>query len=96
MISALYPLAVVLGLLALCWWILLRFLPRMPIAGGGLLRVVAKASLTTRQGVAIIEVEGVRSLISWGEGGVRLLGLPSSGHEGSREAIGARASGDVS
>lgn len=67
-------LAFVLGLLVLLGWLVRRLTPRVGARGStGRIDVTARAALAPRQGVATVRVEGRTLLVSYGEGGVRLL-----------------------
>ncbi|TVR58063.1 MAG: hypothetical protein EA421_00065, partial [Gemmatimonadales bacterium] len=70
--------------------LVLSHLARGRLAGGpssagadGELRVVRRVGIGPRQGVALLEVDGRRFLVSCGEGGVRLLGEVGSEGEGA-------------
>lgn len=67
-------LAFVLGLLVVLGWLVRRWAPRGGIRGvAGHIEVVSRVALAPRQGVATLRVEGRSVLVSYGEGGVRLL-----------------------
>ena len=67
-------LAFVLGLLVFLGWLARRWTPRAGARGGaGRMQVVSRVALAPRQGVAVLRVESRSVLVSYGEGGVRLL-----------------------
>ncbi len=67
-------LAFVLGLLVLLGWLARRWTPRGGARGGaGHVEVMSRVALAPRQGVATLRIEGRSVLVSYGEGGVRLL-----------------------
>lgn len=67
-------LAFVLGLLVMLAWLTRRVLPRVGSTNSaGRIEVLGRAGLAPKQGVATVRVEGRTVLVSYGEGGVRLL-----------------------
>lgn len=67
-------LAFVLGVLVLLGWLARRWTPRATLRGGAAhLEVVSRVALAPRQGVAMVRVGGRSMVVSYGEGGVRLL-----------------------
>jgi flagellar biosynthetic protein FliP len=66
-------LAFVLGLLVVTAAMLRRFAPRASGGGEGRIDVVSRVGLGPRQGVATLRIQGRMALVSYGEGGVRLL-----------------------
>ena len=67
-------LAFVLGILVLLAALARRVVPRISgTTGEGRIHVVSRVGLAPRQGVATLRVQGRMALVSYGEGGVRLL-----------------------
>lgn len=67
-------LAFVLGLLIVLGYAARRFTPRgRPRRGPGQIQVLSRVGLAPRQGVATIRVDGHTAVVSYGEGGVRML-----------------------
>jgi len=67
-------LALVLGVLAVLAYLARRVAPRVGATRGpGGIHVVARTGLAPRQGIATVRVSGRLLLVSYGEGGVRLL-----------------------
>ena len=77
-------LAFVLGLIALLTRALKGFAPGSSIGAASELEVLARTALAPKQGVAAIRFAGRRALVSYGEGGVRLL-LEDEAPEADRE-----------
>jgi len=73
LLSLLTGLLAVLGLLGVGVWLLRRGIQGSGSSPRPELHVSARAGLTRGQGVAIVETEGRRILVSYGEGGVRTL-----------------------
>ncbi len=68
-------LAFVLGLLVLIAWLARHVTPRLrrPSAAAGRIEILSRAGLAPKQGVATLRVDGRTALVSFGDGGVRLL-----------------------
>jgi flagellar biosynthetic protein FliP len=72
--SGLGALALVLALLVLAAALARRWVPASGAGGGpGRIEVLARTGLAPRQGVATVRVAGRTALVSYGDGGVRLL-----------------------
>ncbi len=74
LLSLVAGLALVLGIVALLLWVLKGLGPGfLTNRGGPFLAVVSRLSLSQKQGVAVVRFQGRLLLLSYGEGGVRLL-----------------------
>lgn len=78
-------LAFVLGLLVAFAALLRRLGPRGSRGTGeGRIEVVSRVGLGPRQGVATVKVQGRTALVSWGEGGIRMLMELDDDEQGAR------------
>jgi flagellar biosynthetic protein FliP len=91
LLTLLGGLAAVLGVLTLLVAAVRRLGGLQPQRSRGQLRVTDRAGLGQRQGVAVVEVEGVRILVGFGEGGVRYLTELDEGRRPPLEAEDERA-----